>query len=92
MGSLFRGVNLTGGEWAYVAGVTPVEGTHYLWVSHQDIDYLASKGVRYVRLLFSWEILQPSLNGNLASAYEAAMRDRVNYVRNACTRRRAARS
>ena len=80
MSSLFRGANLTGGEWAYVAGVNPVEGQHYLWVSHQDIDYLASKSMRYARLLFSWEILQPSLNGNLAFAYESALRDRVNYA------------
>ena len=80
MSTSLRGVNLTGAEWAYVAGLKPVEGTHFLWVSHQDIDYLASKAVAFARLLFSWEILQPSLNGNLAVAYESAMRDRVTYA------------
>jgi len=80
MTTSLRGVNLAGGEWAYVAGKNPVEGEDYLWVSHQDIDYLASKGVAYVRLLFSWEILQPSLSGELAPGYESAMRDRVHYA------------
>jgi len=64
MSTSLRGVNLAGAEWAYSAGVTPVAGTNYQWVSHQDIDYLASKGVAFVRLLFSWEILQPALNGS----------------------------
>ena len=80
MSTSLRGVNLTGAEWAYSAGLNPVEGTHYLWVSHQDIDYVASKGVAFVRLLFSWEILQPSLNGDLDVAYESSMRDRVTYA------------
>jgi Endoglucanase len=80
MSTSFRGVNLAGAEWACTAGQTPLEGTDYLWVSHQDIDYLASKGVAFARLLFSWEILQPSLNGNLALAYESTMRDRVSYA------------
>ena len=80
MSTSLRGVNLTGAEWAYVAGQNPVEGTHYLWVSHEDIDYVASKGVAFVRLLFSWEILQPDLNGDLAAGYESSMRDRVTYA------------
>ena len=60
MSASLRGVNLTGAGWAYDPDVAPVSGTHYEWVSHQDIDYLASKGITFVRLLFSWEILQPS--------------------------------
>lgn len=80
MSTSLRGANLAGAEWAYTAGQTPVEGQQYLWVSHQDIDYLASKGVPFARLLFSWEILQPQLNGGLAVAYETAMRDRVSYA------------
>ena len=80
MSTSLRGVNMAGADWAYKVGVNPVEGTNYLWVSHEDIDYVASKGVAYVRLLFSWEILQPTLNGNFAVAYESAMRDRVTYA------------
>lgn len=80
MTTSLRGVNLTGGEWAYTPGVTPVSGTNYRWVSHEDIDYLASKGVAFGRLLFSWEILQPTLYGPLDATYESTMRDRVNYA------------
>jgi len=77
MTTSLRGVNLTGAEWAYTPGLTPIETQHYLWVSNQDIDYLASKGLTFVRLIFSWEILQPALNGDFAVAYETTMRDRV---------------
>jgi endoglucanase len=75
-----RGVNLTGAGWAYDSDVTPVSGSNYQWVSHQDIDYLALKGVAFARLLFSWEILQPTLNGELDATYEATMRDRVRHA------------
>lgn len=71
---------MAGAEWAYMAGTTPREGRDYLWVSHQDIDYLASKGVGLLRLVFSWEILQPRQNGNFASAYAASLMDRVVYA------------
>ena len=80
MSASLRGVNLAGAEWAYTAGQTPIEGENYLWVSHQDIDYLASKGVALARLIFSWEILQPALNGGFDAAYESTMRDRVSYA------------
>ena len=57
MSASLRGINLTGAGWAYDPGVAPVWGPTS-WVSHQDIDYLASKGITFVRLLFSWEILR----------------------------------
>src|SRR5712664_2598568 len=75
-----RGVNLTGAEWAYTPGQTPIDTQNYQWVSHQDIDYLASKGAAFARLIFSWEILQPALNGDFAVAYDTTMRDRVSYA------------
>jgi endoglucanase len=75
-----RGVNLTGAEYAYDPSVPPVLDSNYTFVSHQDIDYLASKGVAFGRLLFSWEILQPALNGGLDAMYETTLRDRVNYA------------
>jgi endoglucanase len=80
MSASLRGVNLTGAGWAYDPGVAPVSGTHYEWVSHKDIDYLAAKGVTFVRLLFSWEILQPTLGAPFDVAYEWTMRDRVSYA------------
>lgn len=80
MSTSLRGVNLAGAEWEYDSTVTPVSGKNYEWVSHQDIDYLALKGVAFGRLLFSWEILQPTLDATLDVAYEWTMRDRVNYA------------
>ncbi len=82
-----RGTNLTGGEVDYGAANTdsPTSGQDYLFVSHQDIDYLAAKGVRFVRLNMSWECAQPVLNGPLASTgnggvYVSTLVDRVNYL------------
>jgi endoglucanase len=80
MSTSLRGTNLAGGEWAYDPAVAPVAGTNYQWVSHQDIDYLAGKGVAFVRVVFSWEILQPALNGPLDPAYGAAMLDVVTHA------------
>ena len=75
-----RGVNMAGAEWVYDSTVVPIAGTNYEWVSHEDIDYLVGKGVAFGRLLFSWEIRQPTLSGSLDATYELTMRDRVNYV------------
>ena len=47
MSTSLRGVNLTGAEYAYDPSVPPVLDSNYTWVSHQDIDYLASKGVTF---------------------------------------------
>lgn len=82
-----RGVNLPGAEmwYGHTATDNPVSGKDYLFVSHQDIDYLASKGVNFVRLLFSWEALQPTPNapfpvtGNNGT-YVSTFIDRVNYA------------
>ncbi len=80
MNTSLRGVNAAGAEWAYTPGTAPREGRDYLWVSHQDIDYLAAKGVALLRLVFSWEILQPRLNTSFASAYAASLMDRLAYA------------
>jgi len=82
-----RGTNLTGGDMSYGQSNTsnPVSGTDYLFVSHQDIDYLVSKKVGFGRLVFSWEGVQPTLNGPLATTggcgtYVSTFIDRVNYA------------
>ena len=80
MDTSLRGTNLTGAEWAYASGPAPIEGQDYLWVSHQDIDYLAARGVAFVRLVFSWEILQPMLGGAFADGYAASLDDRVRHA------------
>lgn len=80
MPSTLRGTNLAGGEWVWNPAIKPVEGTHFKFVSHQDIDYLTSKGFTFGRLLFSWEILQPNLAGELDKTYLATLVDRVEYA------------
>jgi endoglucanase len=82
-----RGTNLAGGEmlWGTNNTANPVAGTDYQFVSHQDIDYLTGRGVNFVRLLFSWESLQPTPNapfpttGN-SGTYVTTFVDRVNYA------------
>ena len=59
-----RGVNLAGGTLTWQS-LPPVSGTNYLFPSTQDVDYIVSKGANFVRLLFSWEAIQSTLNGTL---------------------------
>jgi endoglucanase len=82
-----RGTNLTGSEmdWGTSNTANPVSGTDYLFVSHQDIDYLASRGVNFARLLFSWEGVQPTPNAPFPTTgnngiYVNTLIDRVNYA------------
>lgn len=77
------GCNLTGGEMDYgTKNVTnPTPNSDYLFVSNQDIDYLAAKKINYVRLLFSWEGMQQTLNGPLSTnTYATTFHSRVNYL------------
>lgn len=69
----FKGANLAGGDTAYTgwAGSAPVSGTHYLYVTNADIDYLVSKGCNCFRLLFSWEALQPKPTSLIPSSIPA---------------------
>ena len=82
--STLRGVNLVGGEYPWGTTSAPKEGQHYQFVSDADIDYLAAKGVKCCRLVFSWELLQPALKGPLAigvGQYGATLRSRIAYLR-----------
>lgn len=58
-----RGVNLSGAEW----GKNSDSDTQY-WPSTEELDYFKSKGMNSVRLMLSWEQLQPKLNGPLNNA------------------------
>lgn len=78
---VLTGVNCAGGEWDWGSTPNPVEGQNYMFVSNQDIDYLAAKGFNFIRLVFSWELLQPTLNGPvLTTGYGATMKARVDYA------------
>ena len=55
-----RGVNLSGAEW----GKNSDSDKQY-WPSIEELDYFKSKGMNSVRLMLSWEQLQPKLGGPL---------------------------
>ncbi|RYZ95519.1 MAG: hypothetical protein EOP47_25685, partial [Sphingobacteriaceae bacterium] len=54
------GVNLSGGEFSFNA---PASSWRY--PRTQELDYLATKGFKLIRLPFLWERVQPTLNGAL---------------------------
>lgn len=79
------GTNVAGGDVDYTkipGNGTLVSGTNFLFVSHQDVDYLVSKKMNSIRLLFSWEAMQPTMNGPIATGtdYYSKFNDIVNYA------------
>ena len=54
------GTNLSGGEFSFSGGASD-----WRYPRTQELDYLASKGFKLIRLPFLWERLQPTLNGAL---------------------------
>ena len=79
------GVNLSGLEDdAGFDDPTPiypgVAGTNYGVPTDAEISYYASQGMNVIRLPFSWERMQPTLNGPLNSAYLAIVQGLVNYA------------
>jgi endoglucanase len=58
-----------------------VSGTNYQFVGPQDFAYIKSVGSNFVRLIFGWECLQPTLNGPFNATYLANMTASVE----ACT-------
>jgi hypothetical protein len=79
--TFLSGVNSSGGEFGVDAGFSNsnpgVLGTDYHYDSTATFRYLASKGVKIVRLPFRWERLQPRLYGPLSQAAVDALRDAV---------------
>jgi endoglucanase len=79
----YRGTNAAGGDliWGQGNSTNPTANQDYLFVSNQDIDYLATKKVGFIRLLVSWETLQPTINGPLAiTSYSTDLASRVAYA------------
>lgn len=76
------GVNLVGGEylWGRANGV-PTEHKDYEFIADSDVLYLNDKGVKFVRLVFSWELMQPELNKPLLGSYATLFLDRVRLLR-----------
>ena len=65
-----RGVNLSGAEWGKNS-----DADDQYWPSTEELDYYKSKGMNTVRLMLSWEQLQPQLNGPLNTAEMNRLRE-----------------
>ncbi|MFO1151192.1 MAG: glycoside hydrolase family 5 protein [Alsobacter sp.] len=75
--NFLMGINIAGGEFGQVGGAY---GSNYIYPSHAEIDYYASKGLDVIRVPFKWERLQTSLNGPLDAAELARIDDVVQYA------------
>ncbi len=75
-----KGVNLNGAEFG--TAKPGVKGTDYTWPTPSEVDYFMSKGMNTFRIGFSWERLQPTLNGAFATTYASDLDTIVTYASN----------
>ena len=84
-GFQYLGVNLSGAEF----GVSGQEwgsvnigtaGTDYTFPTHAEIDDIAVQNLNTIRLPFSWERLQPTMNGALDPTFLAQIDDVVQHA------------
>jgi hypothetical protein len=81
-----RGINVAGGSFAQGTGATSTYsnanpgtyGTDYFYDDQATFNYLKSRGVDVVRIDFTWERIQPTLNGALDTAELQRLTDVVN--------------
>lgn len=77
-----RGVNLAGAEFTHDAAHLPgTADVDYMYATVADINYVASRGHKMIRLPFRWERIQPTLNAALNSAELARITTVVGYAR-----------
>lgn len=78
-GPVYRGVNLSGAEFAADAGHLPgVANRDYRYPTQADLRYVADRGHRMVRLPIRWERVQPSLMKPLQPAELQRLVDTVD--------------
>jgi endoglucanase len=75
--SLF-GVNISGAE--YGAGGTRGINYDYMYPTHAEIDYFASKAFTAIRLPFLWERVQPVMDGALSASELSYIDDVISYA------------
>ena len=68
------GVNLSGAESGLYSN-SYVAGVDYVYPTADELDYYQSKGIDLIRLPFSWEAMQPTLDGPLNTDELARMTD-----------------
>lgn len=85
--SYSRGINDSGGEFGTGTGFSNANPGNYNFQYHYDsqgtFTYLASRGVKLVRIPFRWERLQPTLNSALNAAELQRLKDVVTRARTA---------
>ncbi|HEY9784957.1 MAG TPA: cellulase family glycosylhydrolase, partial [Candidatus Obscuribacterales bacterium] len=78
-GMTLQGVNISGGEFNLTT-VPGIYNTNYVYPSTAELDYFASKGMTVIRVPFSWERMQQSVNGPLDPTEVARMDAVVNAI------------
>ncbi len=77
-GVCFKGVNLSGAEYGDRNGV---ENQNFIYPSEKTVAYFAGKGMNIVRLPFSWDRLQPTLNSPLSAVEVDRLKAAVQRLR-----------
>lgn len=73
-----RGINSAGGEFG--SNVPGVYGIDWKFDGQASFSYLASRGIRLIRLPFLWERLQPTLGGALDAGNLNRLRQAVDAI------------
>lgn len=75
-----HGVNLAGAEFGNVTSLSRgIMGRDYFYESEDSYRYLASKGVRLVRLPIQWERVQPTLGGSFSELEVERIRQALSF-------------
>jgi endoglucanase len=74
----FTGVNISGAEYGDRNGI---ENTNFIYPSEKTVAYFAGKGMNIVRLPFSWDRLQPTLNSPLSASERDRLKASVDLIR-----------
>ena len=70
----WRGVNFTiFSQSTWIAG-DPASGVTYAPADARSIDYFIGKGVNHLRMMFTWEWLQPTLQSPLPAAVGSTLK------------------
>lgn len=72
------GINISGAEYGDRNGI---EGTNFIYPTEKTVAYFAGKGMAIVRLPFSWERLQPTLNSPLSAVELDRLKASVALIR-----------
>lgn len=78
-GTIRRGINISGGEFAG-GGAPGTLNYQYTYPTKAEIDYYYSLGFDLIRVPFTWERLQPTLYGPVSPVDRQMLRDVVDYA------------